>query len=103
MSARGKGQDGLRKRSIWRRKIWYIKSVKGVSLKDTRRLARRGGVQRLFGLSYFDSRERVKIFLKSVLCDAMMNALNADREFITIRDVAHALMKNRVIFEGIYY
>jgi len=57
------------------------------------RLARRGGVKRISRLIYEDTRGVLKIFLKSVIHDAITYMEHARRKTVTTMDVVHALKR----------
>jgi histone H4 len=67
---------------------------KGVSNGDIRRLARRGGVKRINGHVYDDSRAALKDFLTTVIHDAVIYTQYAHRSTVTTQDVRYALKRN---------
>lgn len=78
-------------------------SIQGVTKTAIRRLARRGGVKRISGLIYEETRGALKIFLENVISDAIKYAEYARRRTISIMDVLYALKRqNRTVygFEG---
>jgi len=58
---------------------------------DIRRLARRGGVKRISGLIYEETRGVLKVFLENVIRDSAATAEKAGRKTITASDVDIAL------------
>ncbi|KAJ0083431.1 hypothetical protein Patl1_30824 [Pistacia atlantica] len=76
MSGRGKGGKGL-----------------GKGEPAIRRLARRGGVKRISGLIYEETRGVLKIFLENVIRDAVTYTEHARRKTVTAMDVVYALKR----------
>ncbi|KAE9412771.1 hypothetical protein Angca_006263, partial [Angiostrongylus cantonensis] len=89
MSARGKGSKGGAKRH---RKVLQ-NTAQGITKQAIRRLARRAGVMRFSGLVYDEIREVLKVFLESVIRDAMTYCVQAKRRTVTAVDVALALKR----------
>ena len=58
-----------------------------------RRLARRGGVKRISGLIYEETRTVLKSFLESVIRDAVTYTEHARRKTVTALDVVYALKR----------
>ena len=58
-----------------------------------RRLARRGGVKRISGLIYEDTRGVLKVFLANVIRDAVTYTEHARRKTVTALDVVYALKR----------
>ena len=58
-----------------------------MSLTSIRRLARRGGVKRISGLIYEETRGVLKVFLKNVIRDAVVYTEHARRK--TVTPIAH--------------
>merc|ERR1711939_286109 len=58
-----------------------------------RRLARRGGVKRISGLIYEETRGVLKVFLENVIRDAVTYTEHAKRKTVTAMDVAYALKR----------
>ncbi|WJX74349.1 nucleosomal DNA binding [Trifolium repens] len=58
-----------------------------------RRLARRGGVKRISGLIYEETRGVLKIFLENVIRDAVTYTEHARRKTVTAMDVVYALKR----------
>ncbi|WP_411023492.1 histone H4, partial [Salmonella sp. s51228] len=65
--------------------------IYGISKGDIRRLARRGGVKRISSLMYDEVRQVLKLFLESLLKDAVLYAEHAKRKTVTTIDVIYAL------------
>lgn len=74
--------------------------IYGISKGDIRRLARRGGVKRISSLMYDEIRQVLKIFLESVLKDAVLYAEHARRKTVTIIDVIYALKRKGKMIYG---
>jgi len=68
-------------------------SIQGVTKPAIRRLARRGGVKRLSGLIYEETRGIFKVFLEGVLRDALAYTEHSRRKTVTAMDVLHALKR----------
>jgi histone H4 len=65
----------------------------GISKPAIRRLARRGGVKRLSGLVYDETRNSLKLFLDRVLRDTISYMEHARRKTVTTMDVIYALKR----------
>ncbi|AQK64245.1 histone H4 [Zea mays] len=64
MSGRGKGGKGLGKGGALRHRKVLRDNIPGITNLAIRRLARRGGVKRISGLIYEETRGVLKIFLE---------------------------------------
>jgi histone H4 len=109
MSGRGKGGKGLgkggakRHRKILRDNIRKTppiysersanSSLEGITKPAIRRLARRGGVKRISGLIYEETRGVLKVFLEGVIRDAVTYTEHAKRKTVTSLDVVYALKR----------
>ena len=71
MSGRGKGGKGLGKGGAKRHRKVLRDNIQGITKPAIRRLARRGGVKRISGLIYEETRGVLKVFLESVIRDAV--------------------------------
>jgi histone H4 len=71
MSGRGKGGKGLGKGGAKRHRKVLRDNIQGITKPTIRRLARRGGVKRISGLIYEETRGVLKIFLENVICDTV--------------------------------
>ena len=58
-----------------------------------RRLARRGGVKRISGLIYEETRGVLKVFLENVIRDAVTYTEHSRRKTVTALDVVYALKR----------
>ncbi|KAG5278634.1 hypothetical protein AALO_G00101100 [Alosa alosa] len=61
--------------------------------KEGLRLARRGGVKRISGLIYEETRGVLKVFLENVIRDAVTYTEHAKRKTVTAMDVVYALKR----------
>ena len=109
MSGRGKGGKGLgkggakRHRKVLRDNIQVFTAVfatisstllfQGITKPAIRRLARRGGVKRISGLIYEETRGVLKVFLENVIRDAVTYTEHAKRKTVTAMDVVYALKR----------
>lgn len=82
---------GRGKRGNKRHRRVLCDNIRGIKKSDIRRLARRGGVKRISGLTYECIRDILKIFLENVIRDAVIYTLYAKRKTITAKDVVYAL------------
>lgn len=91
--ARGKGiGKGLGKGKVGRkRKRKSVDVIGGITKPSIRRLARRGGVKRISGDIYEETRNRLKAFLKDVVEKAVIYCEHAKRKTVTVLDVIYAL------------
>ncbi|KAJ3176957.1 hypothetical protein HK101_010333, partial [Irineochytrium annulatum] len=65
----------------------------GITKPAIRRLARRGGVKRISGLIYEETRGVLKVFLENVIRDAVTYTEHAKRKTVTSLDVVYALKR----------
>ena len=65
----------------------------GITKPAIRRLARRGGVKRISGLIYEETRGVLKVFLEGVIRDAVTYTEHAKRKTVTSLDVVYALKR----------
>ncbi len=68
-----------------------------------RRLARRGGVKRISGLIYEETRGVLKVFLENVVRDAVTYTEHARRKTVTALDVVYALKRQGKTLYGFGY
>ncbi len=80
----GRGKGGAKRH----RKI--LRQHPGHHQPAIRRLARRGGVKRISGLIYEETRGVLKVFLESVIRDAVTYTEHAKRKTVTAMDVVYA-------------
>ena len=65
-----------------------------------RRLARRGGVKRISGLVYEETRTALKAFVEAMVKDAVTYTEHSRRKTVTASDVVHALKRNGTTIYG---
>eukprot|EP00401_Gymnodinium_catenatum_P081464 CAMPEP_0117512590 /NCGR_PEP_ID=MMETSP0784-20121206/29108_1 /TAXON_ID=39447 /ORGANISM="" /LENGTH=125 /DNA_ID=CAMNT_0005308311 /DNA_START=76 /DNA_END=453 /DNA_ORIENTATION=+ len=82
----GKG-GALRHRKVLR------DNIQGITKPAIRRLARRGGVKRISGLIYEETRGVLKTFLENTLRDTVTYTEHARRKTVTALDVVYALKR----------
>ncbi len=85
----GKGLMGHSKRH---RKV-LRDNIQGITKPAIRRLARRGGVKRLSGAIYEETRGVLKVFLENVIRDAVTYTEHGRRKRVTGLDVVYALKR----------
>eukprot|EP00741_Cyanophora_paradoxa_P021486 tig00021357_g20742.t1 len=93
MSGRGKGGKGLGKGGAKRHRKVLRDNIQGITKPAIRRLARRGGVKRISGLIYDETRGVLKVFLENVIRDAVTYTEHARRKTVTALDVVYALKR----------
>jgi histone H4 len=92
-NGRGKGGKGLGKGGTKRHRKVLRDNIQGITKPAIRRLARRGGVKRISGLIYEETRSVLKVFLEHVIRDAVTYTEHARRKTVTAMDVILALKK----------
>ncbi|XP_077290234.1 histone H4-like [Arctopsyche grandis] len=93
MVGRGKGSKGLGKGGVMRHRKILRDNIQGVTKPAIRRLARRGGVKRISGLIYEETRGVLKTFIASVMRDAVTYTEHAKRKTVTSMDIVYALKR----------
>jgi len=83
MTGRGKGGKGLGKGGAKRHRKVIKDSIQGITKPAIRRLARRGGVKRISGLIYDETRNVLKSFLENVVRDTVTYTEHAKRKTVT--------------------
>ena len=68
-------------------------NIQGITKPAIRRLARRGGVKRISGLIYEETRGVLKVFLENVIRDSVTYTEHARRKTVTALDVVYALKR----------
>lgn len=94
MSGQGKGKKGgkgLGKGGAKRHRKVLRDNINGITKPAIRRLARRGGVKRISGLIYEETRGVLKAFLEHVIHNAVIYSEHARRKTVTSMDVVYAL------------
>ena len=66
-------------------------SITGITKPAIRRLARRGGVKRISGLMYEETRTALRTFVHKVMNDSVTYTEHANRKTVTAMNVVHAL------------
>ncbi|KAE8967047.1 hypothetical protein PR001_g28216 [Phytophthora rubi] len=93
MSGCGKGiQGSARGGAKCHRKI-LRDSIQGLTNSSIRRLARRAGVVQISGLIYHETRAVLRVYLSSVIRDALTCAEHANRKTIMYMDILYALKR----------
>ena len=92
MSGRGKGGKGGKGGAKRHRKV-LRDNIQGITKPAIRRLARRGGVKRISGLMYEETRGVLKTFLENVVKDAVTYTEPPRRKTVTALDVVYALKR----------
>ncbi|KAK3070192.1 Histone H4 [Teratosphaeriaceae sp. CCFEE 6253] len=90
----GKGSKGLglgRGKTAKRHRKILRDNIQGITKGDIRRLARRGGVKRISGMIYGESRKQLRDFLEILLKDICAVVENCGRKTVTTPDVVFAL------------
>ncbi|XP_055607172.1 uncharacterized protein LOC129754930 [Uranotaenia lowii] len=100
MTGRGKGGKGLGKGGAKRHRKVLRDNIQGITKPAIRRLARRGGVKRISGLIYEETRGVLKVFLENVIRDAVTYTEHAKRKTVTAMDVVYALKRQGRILYG---
>ncbi|KAJ8293891.1 Histone H4 [Rhodotorula toruloides] len=93
VSGRGKGGKGLGKGGAKRHRKILRDNIQGITKPAIRRLARRGGVKRISGLIYEETRGVLKIFLENIIRDSVTYTEHAKRKTVTSLDVVYALKR----------
>ena len=91
---RGKGGKSLGKSGAKRFKRILKDNIQGITKPAIRRLARRGGVKRISGLIYDETRGVMKTFIENVVRDAVSYCDYSKRKTVTALDVVYALKRN---------
>lgn len=90
----GKGLGkGLGKSGAKRHRKILRDNIQGVTKPAIRRLCRRGGVKRISGLVYEETRGVLKVFMESVIRDAVTYTEYAKRKTVTAMDIVYALKR----------
>ena len=75
-------------------------NIEGITKPAIRRLARRGGVKRINGIMYEETRGVLKVFMEGVIDDAVKYTEHARRKTVTATDVVHALKRHGFTLYG---
>jgi histone H4 len=68
-------------------------NIQGITKPAIRRLARRGGVKRISGLVYEETRTVLKVFLENTIRDGVTYTEHARRKTVSAVDIVHALKR----------
>lgn len=90
---RGLGGKGIGKGGAIRHRKLLKNTLDDITKPSIRRLARRGGVKRISGLMYHETRCVLLVFLKEVIHDAVAYTEHANRKTCTVLDVLYALQR----------
>ena len=93
MSGRGKGGKGRGKGGAKRHRKVLCNNIQGITKPAIRCLARSGGVKRISGLIYEETRGVLKVFLENVIRDVVTYTEHAKRKAVTAMDVVYALKR----------
>jgi len=93
-SGGGKGLSAAKPAGAKRHAKKMRDNIQGITAPALRRLARRGGVKRMDGKIYEESRGVLKIFLQDVIRDAVQYTEHAQRKTVLVTDVVMALKRN---------
>ncbi|XP_069054529.1 histone H4 type VIII-like [Lepisosteus oculatus] len=97
MSGRGKGGKGLGKGGAKRHRKVLRDNIQGITKPAIRHLARRGGVKRISGLNYEETRGVLKVFLENITCTG--HAKHAKRKTVMdAMDLVYALKRQRTLY-----
>ena len=88
MSSKGKGKTGAKRHT----KV-LKNNLQSITKPAIRRLARRGGVKRISGMMYDETRGVLKSFLENVVRDSVTYTEHAKRKTVTALDVVYALKR----------
>jgi histone H4 len=100
MTGRGKGGKGLGKGGAKCHRKVLRDNIQGITKPAIRRLARRGGVKRISGLIYEETRGVLKVFLENVIRDAVTYTEHAERKTVSAMDVVYALKRQGITLYG---
>ncbi|XP_028771467.1 histone H4-like, partial [Neltuma alba] len=96
----GKKGKGLGKRGAKRHRKVLHDNIQGITKTAIRRMARRGGVKRISGLIYKETRGVLKIFSENMIRDAVTYTEHARRKTLTAMDMVYALKRQgRMLYD----
>ncbi|XP_076274809.1 histone H4-like [Rhynchophorus ferrugineus] len=93
MTGGGKGGKSLGKGGAKRHRKVLRYNIRGITKPAIRRLARRGGVKRISGLIYEETRGIKKVSLEDVIRDTVTYTEHAKRETVTAMVVVYTLKR----------
>ncbi|XP_074799608.1 uncharacterized protein LOC141981879 [Natator depressus] len=91
MAGKEKGGKSLGKGRAKRHRKVLRNNIQGIMKPAIRRLARHGGVKRISGLIYEETRGVLKVFLENVIRDAVTYTEHAKRKTVIAMDLVYAL------------
>ena len=100
MSAPSVAKGKLGKGQAMRHRMILRDNIQGITNAAIRRLARRGGVKRLSGLVYEETRSVLRRFLVDVIHDSVTYAEHAKRKTLICNDVVHGLKRQGQLLYG---
>lgn len=93
-AGKGKGKSYVAQKGLGKRHQKVLRdNIQGITKPAIRRLARRGGVKRIAGLIYEETRSVLRVFLTDVIRDAVSYTEHARRKTVTAMDVVYALKR----------
>lgn len=90
---KGRGAVGLGKGGAKRHRKILRDNVQGITKPDIRRLARRGGVKRISGMIYQETRVVIKQYLERIMRTVVAVTDHSKRKTVTVSDVIFALRR----------
>ena len=93
MSSKGGKGKGVGKTGAKRHTKVLKNNLQSITKPAIRRLARRGGVKRISGMMYDETRGVLKSFLENVVRDSVTYTEHAKRKTVTALDVVYALKR----------
>lgn len=93
MTGRGRGGKGVGKGGAKRHRKVLRDNIQGITKPAIRRLARRGGVRRISGMIYEETRSVLKQFLDNIIRDAVTYTDHGKRKTVGGIDVVYALKR----------
>lgn len=90
----GRKSLGGKNATVFLRHRKMLRNIHGITKPSIRRLARRGGVKRISGLIYGETRDVLKYWLECTVRDAITYTEHARRRTVTHMDVLYALKRN---------
>lgn len=91
--SRGGGMGGLGKGGAKRHRKVLRDNIQGITKPAIKRLARRGGVKRISGMIYEETRGVLKDFLEKVIHDAVEYTTYRKKTTVTAMDIVYALKR----------
>ncbi|XP_037698183.1 histone H4-like [Choloepus didactylus] len=93
MSGRGKGGKGLGKGGAKCHRKVLRDNIQVITKPAIRCLARHGGMKRISGLIYEETRGVLKVFLENMIRDAVTYTEHAKPKTVTAMDIIYALKR----------